>query len=170
MHSNLDPRARELMLAARRFSRSYAPYSSLFTELGLRHSEIFPLVMLRKAGGAAGLKPSDLAAHLGVTAGNVTQMMTALETRGLVLRAPDPEDGRAVRLRLTEAGEGAMEAAEGSWAEAFSGLLGELGAEDCERLTLLLEKASDYFKRLYGADHASHFGEGRCHGRPSREV
>ncbi len=167
-HSHIDPRARDLMLAARRFSRAYMPYSSLFNELGLRHSEIFPLVQLRKAGEPSGLKPSDLAARLGVTAGNVTQIITGLEARGLVLRDRDPADGRAVLLRLTASGQAAMESAEASWDAAFSGLLGELGAEDCARLTSLLERASDYFKRLHGADHPCRVGEGPR--PPPREV
>ncbi|MDB5184739.1 MAG: MarR family transcriptional regulator [Candidatus Saccharibacteria bacterium] len=49
-------------------------------------------------------KLHDIAAALGVEAPSVTRKAQQLERDGLVMRVPDDKDGRAVRLRLTEAG------------------------------------------------------------------
>lgn len=49
------------------------------------------------------LKPRDLAAGLGLTTGAVTSLIDRLERRGLVRRAPDPDDRRGVRVVPTEA-------------------------------------------------------------------
>lgn len=50
----------------------------------------------------SGSRPSQLAARLGVTKAAVGQLVDKLEKKGLVVRAPDPEDGRAVIVRPTE--------------------------------------------------------------------
>ncbi len=49
------------------------------------------------------LKPRDLAEGLGLTTGAVTSLIDRLERRGLVARAPDPEDRRGVHVVPTEA-------------------------------------------------------------------
>ena len=46
----------------------------------------------------------DLAARLGCDASNVTGLVGRLEQRGLVRRAPDADDGRVKRVRLTPSG------------------------------------------------------------------
>jgi len=50
----------------------------------------------------AGTRPSQLATRLGVTKAAVGQLVDKLEKKGLVVRAPDPQDGRAVIVRPTE--------------------------------------------------------------------
>lgn len=47
---------------------------------------------------------SDLAAAIGVGKATMSRQVRALETLGLVGRAPDPDDGRAVILDLTDDG------------------------------------------------------------------
>ena len=49
------------------------------------------------------LKPRDLAAGLGLTTGAVTSLIDRLERRGLVMRSPDPDDRRGVKVVPTEA-------------------------------------------------------------------
>lgn len=48
--------------------------------------------------------PARLANALQVTKGAVTNTLNRLESRGLVEIAPNPEDGRGKRVRLTEPG------------------------------------------------------------------
>lgn len=48
--------------------------------------------------------PAALSAYLGATRGTVSQTVIALEAKGLVVKEPDPRDGRGVRLSLTPAG------------------------------------------------------------------
>jgi DNA-binding MarR family transcriptional regulator len=52
-----------------------------------------------------GLKMGELTRRLMVTGGNVTGITDMLEEEGLVARATDPQDQRALRVRLTKAGE-----------------------------------------------------------------
>lgn len=51
-----------------------------------------------------GLRLSQLAAALGVSAASLSDTVSALERRGDVVRRPDPDDGRASRIRLAAAG------------------------------------------------------------------
>jgi DNA-binding MarR family transcriptional regulator len=52
-----------------------------------------------------GLKMGELTRRLMVTGGNVTGITDMLEAEGLVARATDPDDQRALRVKLTKAGE-----------------------------------------------------------------
>lgn len=48
--------------------------------------------------------PGALAVRLGRSSGGITKRLGKLEARGLVLRAPDPEDGRSRLVSLTPEG------------------------------------------------------------------
>jgi DNA-binding MarR family transcriptional regulator len=51
-----------------------------------------------------GLKMGEVSRRLMVTSGNVTGLVDQLEAEGLVERFDDPDDRRAIRIRLTRAG------------------------------------------------------------------
>jgi DNA-binding MarR family transcriptional regulator len=55
-----------------------------------------------------GLKMSELSRRMMVTGGNVTGIADGLEDEGLIVRAVDPEDGRAFRVKLTREGRKAF--------------------------------------------------------------
>jgi DNA-binding MarR family transcriptional regulator len=59
---------------------------------------------LRRRGDAQGTNPSDLAQSSLITTGAMTSRLDRLERAGLITRTPDPTDGRAVRVHLTEQG------------------------------------------------------------------
>ena len=73
-----------------------------------------------------GLKMGELSRRMMVTGGNVTGITDMLEREGLVSRSGDPEDRRALRVRLTAAGRRAFRAmaeAHEQWTiEAFAAL------------------------------------------------
>lgn len=73
--------------------------------LGLTHAQ-YSLLGSLLGMQRAGLRPSQraLADHTGLEALYVSKLARGLETAGLVERAPDPADTRAVRLSLTEEG------------------------------------------------------------------
>lgn len=60
---------------------------------------------LRRRGDARGTNPSDLAQSSLITTGAMTARLDRLERAGLIRRAPDPGDRRAVRVHLTTEGE-----------------------------------------------------------------
>lgn len=83
-----------------------------------------------------GLRMSALSRYLMVTGGNVTGLTGQLVTEGWVERFPDPDDGRARRVRLTGGGRArfrAMAAEHESW---LAEMLADFG---CDREQLLLD-------------------------------
>lgn len=84
------------------------------------------------------LRPGALAEHLRIAARSGTEVVDALEERGLVSRSPDPDDRRATLVTLTPAGERvAMEVAAAQRAEAES-FFGTLPAADQATLVRIL--------------------------------
>ncbi|WP_436777546.1 MarR family winged helix-turn-helix transcriptional regulator [Yinghuangia sp. YIM S09857] len=82
------------------------------------------LNVLWLAGPTEGKRIAEMS---GMSRAAISSLANTLEKQGLVARGPAPHDGRAVTLRLTEAGEGALAAAyraqnarERQWAEALS--------------------------------------------------
>lgn len=51
------------------------------------------------------VRSSELAAHLHITPRSTTEVVDALEAKGLVARSPDPSDRRATLVSLTPRGE-----------------------------------------------------------------
>jgi DNA-binding MarR family transcriptional regulator len=86
-----------------------------------------------------GLRLTDLAERANMTKQSVGEVATELERRGYLERVPDPGDGRAKIIRLTERGRAAqalglqiIDEIEQEWAERF-------GAERIEALRDALE-------------------------------
>lgn len=72
-----------------------------------------------------GLRMGELSKRMMVTGGNVTGIADQLEREQLVVRVPDPQDGRAFMLKLTPAGREAFE----SMATVHEGWVAELFAD-----------------------------------------
>jgi DNA-binding MarR family transcriptional regulator len=90
------------------------------------------------------MRPSDLAATEGVRPPTMTRVVAGLEQDGYVARVPDPSDGRACLVQVTEAGRELIRSA----GEQRSGLLSErIGAMAAEDRRLLAE-AVDLLDRL----------------------
>jgi DNA-binding MarR family transcriptional regulator len=87
-------------------------------------------------GGA--MTPGELTRELLVTAGNVTGIVERLARMGLVSRHRVPEDGRAVRVRLTPRGRQLMGRAIPRHRREVAALLSVLPAGELKRLRLLL--------------------------------
>jgi DNA-binding MarR family transcriptional regulator len=64
---------------------------------------------LRALGHHAGLRSSELAAHLHIAPRSATEVVDALEAKGLAHRSPDPTDRRATLVALTSHGRDLME-------------------------------------------------------------
>jgi DNA-binding MarR family transcriptional regulator len=62
------------------------------------------LAALRRAGAPYELSPGRLLQVTLVTSGTMTNRIDRLEAKGLVTRVPDPDDGRSVRVVLTDEG------------------------------------------------------------------
>jgi DNA-binding MarR family transcriptional regulator len=64
-------------------------------------------------------RPSEIADRLRIAPRSATEVIDALEARGLVARAPDPTDRRATRVTVTEEGRRLSRLiAQARWAES----------------------------------------------------
>ncbi len=73
--------------------------------------------VLARVGELQPVRLSDLAHVLGVDVSTTSRQVAALEQRGLLSRSADPDDGRAVRLDLTPAGQQYLHRLSQAWHE-----------------------------------------------------
>jgi len=89
------------------------------------------------------MRLSELSGHLHIAARSTTEVVDALQTRGLVERQPDPGDRRATLVKVTEHGASVLDAirvARGTEAErAFD----RLSQTDRAHLARILRKLRD---------------------------
>ena len=95
---------------------------------------------LRVIGSGDGTRVSDLADALRIAPRSATEVADGLEARGLVERAPDPADRRAVLLRMTDAGRAIRDEVDVARAAAARAFFGRLEAEDRAALARLLRE------------------------------
>jgi DNA-binding MarR family transcriptional regulator len=95
-------------------------------DLGLTTAEFDVIVSLRRSGAPYRQKPSDLSRSLLLSSGGTSNVTNQLVRRGLVVREPDPEDGRGTQIRLTAEGktlaERAVQASSAAHHELWSGI------------------------------------------------
>jgi len=78
--------------------------------------------------GAARL--TELATQQGVSQPAMTQLVTRLQDAGLVERTPDPDDGRVVRVHITDPGRAELMRRRAVRTERLAGLLDRLTADE----------------------------------------
>jgi DNA-binding MarR family transcriptional regulator len=110
-----------------------------FTEHRIEPWEFDVLSALRRAGRPYQLSPGALLRETLVTSGTMTNRVDRLERRGLVSRAPDPQDRRGVLVGLTTDGKRTVDAAFEALLDRERALLAELDAGDARRLAALLK-------------------------------
>jgi DNA-binding MarR family transcriptional regulator len=93
---------------------------------GLSLTATATLATLERSGPA---RLTALAAREGVTQPAMTQLIARLEEAGLVTRATDPADGRAVEVRITAEGQALLARRRVYRAERLTGMLAELSPE-----------------------------------------
>jgi DNA-binding MarR family transcriptional regulator len=81
-----------------------------------------------------------LSRDLGVSTGAMTNRLDKLEGRGLIRRAPDPQDRRGVLLELTDAGEARLAEYIDAGAGRERELLSELTLSEKQELNRLLSR------------------------------
>ena len=122
------------------FKRVGAVYEK---ETGFGVGQWFALVTL---GRRNGISQGEMSRVFGVDPARVSRVGRALEGEGLVRRERDPEDGRVVRLYLTDAGREALEkrpAVEEAVEARVRRVMDEDEVEELGRLLGLLAKAME---------------------------
>ena len=109
---DIDMQPMEIIGRISRLERRLAPrLAEVFAEHKLEAWEFDVLASLRRSGAPYELTPGQLLDTMMITSGAVTHRITRLEERGLVARRPDPDDGRVVRVHLTDEGLRVIDAA-----------------------------------------------------------
>jgi DNA-binding MarR family transcriptional regulator len=100
-------------------------------------SHLRALRVLRRHGT---MRLSELSDHLHIVPRSTTEVVDALESRGLVKRRPDPDDRRATLVGLTEHGQGVLDAIRGTESER---VFGRLSPADRAQLARILRELRD---------------------------
>lgn len=86
---------------------------------------------------------ADLARAVGVTQGTASSLVEALVREGLVERAADPDDRRAIRLTTTTQGSAQAKRWLTDYAAAAHGMFSSLSTDEQDTLTRLMTKIAD---------------------------
>ncbi len=121
---------RAALTAIARFLETMAPFD-------LRPVEFSVLSVIRHNPGVTS---RQLCAALGLQPPNLVGLVRQLESRALVRRKPHPQDGRAVGLHLSAAGERLMQQAEHTVTETEDAIVAHLSEGERKTLVRLLQK------------------------------
>ncbi len=94
-------------------------------------------VIVKHAGG---VRSSELAQHLGIAPRSATEVVDALEAKGLVERSPDPSDRRATLVALTERGRALAEEVRRARGVESEAMFERLTRTDRDHLARILRK------------------------------
>lgn len=121
-----------------RVTRRLRHASAEVTEpLGLNPHQVRALHVLKR-GSEFGERPTTIAEWLHVTPRSATDVLDALEEKGLVIRAPDETDRRAVRVHLTDTGRDLLKRADAARERVHTEAFAVLSDADRAQLSMLL--------------------------------
>jgi DNA-binding MarR family transcriptional regulator len=86
------------------------------------------------------LRMSELSDHLRIAARSTTEVVDALEARGLVERRPDPDDRRATLVEVTEHGTRVLDAIRSARGTEAERIFDRLSQTDRAHLARILRK------------------------------
>jgi DNA-binding MarR family transcriptional regulator len=121
-------------------------------------------------GPVAGCQPKEIARRSGLDPSTVSRAAAALVSLGLVERRPDPRDGRAAILVVTDAGRVAVDEAVAWYADLLHRSLADWNPADVDALTAGIARLVTDLERTAGSgaapahlpDHAPHPGPHRA--------
>lgn len=115
-------------------------------ELEARETSVAEWVLLRLLLERVEASPAELAEAIGMTRGAVSKIVAKVEAKEWVVSNPDPDDGRALRLRLTRKGQKVVpelaEIADGNDAQLFR-CLGKSERAELRRLLMKLTECNE---------------------------
>ncbi|MFW5471368.1 MarR family winged helix-turn-helix transcriptional regulator [Knoellia sp. CPCC 206435] len=98
---------------------------------------------LRVIGQHEPTRPGVVAQHLRIAPRSVTDVVDALEERGLVARAPDPSDRRATSVSLTARGRTVLDELDAARRADHESYFADLSERDREALARILGRLVD---------------------------
>jgi DNA-binding MarR family transcriptional regulator len=107
---------------------------------GPRWMLLLRLLAEERRGNVGGVSPTHLSRCQNVSKNTISALLGGLEEQGLIERALDPDDKRAFRIRLTDAGRQAVQTTGPGHIAFVNSLAAGLSAEEKVQLTALLAK------------------------------
>lgn len=115
---------------------------------GMSYRDIYLLMTLRRSGRA--VTPTELMDELSITMAAIAKRIDRLEETGYVTRRRDPDDGRSVRIELTDAGRRLVDSVRANRQPEFNVAADEFDATEKEQLTALLRRLLVRLERVSG--------------------
>jgi DNA-binding MarR family transcriptional regulator len=100
-------------------------------------------VLLRRLAEVGPQNVSALAAHLNLDGSTVTRQVSAMQRDGLVVREPDPTDGRGTVVSATGTGLQRVTAVQAARTRLYGQILAQWPDADRRTLATLLERLND---------------------------
>lgn len=120
------------------------------------------LIILRESGV---MTQKELTERLGIQPGSVSEILSKLESAGLITRTQNETDRRTTDILLTEEGGALAEEAAEQRRKRHEEMFSCLAPEEKETLNALLEKIrADWEVRVARLPGRGHFGGHRGHG------
>jgi DNA-binding MarR family transcriptional regulator len=99
--------------------------------------------ILRNLAEIEPLRPGLLASRLSVEASHVTRQLNRLEKAGYVIRVPDPDDGRAQLVQLTDLGNATVDKIRDASRHSLQTTLHDWSPEDLHQVATLFQRLVD---------------------------
>ena len=122
-------------------------HERLLRSAGVRLDRAGAALLHKLSAGGDSLRVTDLAELLGVDTPTVTRKVQQLERDGMVVRQTDPDDRRAIRIRLTPAGRRTLERVRRARRAWLDHLLEGWDDDDLSTLADLLGRFADDLER-----------------------
>lgn len=134
--------SQELMRAAMRFKKQYISFPP---EMNLRKGEFFVLGSIEGGpfGGGTRMSVSEIQSRLDFSKPAISQILSALESKGLVRREFDKVDRRKVMVVLTPEGTAVLKTAKAFLHELMEEGIRRLGEENTQKLIELINRLSE---------------------------
>jgi DNA-binding MarR family transcriptional regulator len=113
------------------------------SELNLTSPQFNIMMYAYKAGTSGGVSIRDVAEYLHVSGPFITHEANKLEDRHLLIRTPNPADGRSTLLRLTAHAEAQMRAISEKVRHYDDRFFGRMDNDDLAQLMALLDRLID---------------------------
>lgn len=127
---------------------------------GPRMGILLRLLAMEESGQTQGMNPTELSHFQNVKKNTISSLIRGLEENGLVERTLDPEDKRAVKIRISQKGKDLVKSTGPTRLKLMNDLSSGLNADEKTQLIQLLEK-------LRKSIHDNTNYDFTCHSLPS---
>lgn len=115
-------------------------YDALLAPYGLSFGRFLMLTFLLRTENEAGLKPTEIAQHLGVTQATMSGLISNLEKTGYIQKEINDQDARSYSIKVSPKGEEIYKELVPIWADKVNEWFGTLEPEEYSQLMVLIRK------------------------------